>query len=128
MIRQLLKSISRKDTLGLWLKLHSLFQLKLEVSSEGGKGAEPLTVHDLQQQLFKLDTFYMREQSAIEYAMCRLESQKKETLDNFNELLNGANTVVGEEYLDVSLKSTAGKMQENVSKIEDAKQTFESEM
>ena len=53
----------------------------------------------------------MREQSAIEYAMCRLESQKNETIDNFNKLLSGANSVVGDDVLDVSLLETSDKMQ-----------------
>ena len=42
--------------------------------------------------------------------------------------MNEANQVVGEEYVDVSLEETTGKMKDNVSKIADAKTTFEKEM
>ena len=34
--------------------------------------------------LFKVDTYYLTEASALEYAMCKLESAKKETMDNFD--------------------------------------------
>ena len=43
-------------------------------------------------------------------------------------MLKGANTVVGDEYMDVSLHETAGQMKDNVGKIEEAKKTFEKEM
>ena len=46
-----------------------------------------MSVQDLQEQLFKLDTFYLREHSAVEYALCKLESQKSETSDHFDRLI-----------------------------------------
>lgn len=40
--------------------------------------------------LFKVDTYYMTEGSAIEYAMCKLESAKKETMETFDKLVEDA--------------------------------------
>jgi len=47
-MRFILKTLSRKETLLLWQKLHSLFQLKLEVKDEGKQiSLEPVTVTDI---------------------------------------------------------------------------------
>jgi hypothetical protein len=45
-VRQVLRFLTRKDSMDLWQKLHSIFQLKFEVN-EGSKQAEPLSVSDI---------------------------------------------------------------------------------
>ena len=45
----------------------------------------------------------MREASAIEYAMCKLESQKKETLEHFDSLITNAKNFVGNEVNEIAL-------------------------
>ncbi len=56
-IRECLRLLSRKDSMDLWQKLHPLFQLKFEIM-EANKQAEPLGVGDINEQLFKIDTYY----------------------------------------------------------------------
>ena len=128
-MRFILKTLSRKETLLLWQKLHSLFQLKLEVKDEGKQiNLEPVTVTDIQEMLFKVDTHYLMEGSAIEYAMCKLEGAKKETMEHFDKLLEDAQKLGNTEYQDTSLKQTNAGMSENVEKIKQSKSTYESEM
>ena len=67
--------------------------------------------------LFKVDTYYLTEASALEYAMCKLEGAKKETMDNFDKLLNDAKNIAGFEYQDTSLTETNAEMMNNVEKI-----------
>ena len=43
--------------------------------------------------LFKVDTYYLTESSAIEYAMCKLEAAKKETMETFDKLLADARKI-----------------------------------
>lgn len=86
----MLRQLSRKETLQLWQKLHSLFQLKLEVNDQGNFQVEPVSMTEISEMLFKVDTYYLTESSAIEYAMCKLESAKQETMDHFDKLLNDA--------------------------------------
>ena len=78
--------------------------------------------------LFKVDTYYLTESSAIEYAMCKLESAKKETMDNFDKLLTDAKNFAGADFVDTSLTETNAEMTDNVGKIEKAKSTYDSEM
>ena len=131
LVRQILKLITRKESLQLWMKLHSLFQLKLEVK-ETQKNiiqVEPLQVSDIQDQLFKLDTFYMRETAAIEYAMSKLDAQKKEALAQFDQLKNEtANIQENNEWLDNSLQQTNAKINQNIESLNTARDTFENEM
>lgn len=48
--RQILKYLNRRDCLKLWAKIHSLFQLKLDVQDAGkSKRIEPLCVSDIQE-------------------------------------------------------------------------------
>ena len=54
--------------------------------------------------LFKVDTHYLMEGSAIEYAMCKLEGAKKETMEHFDKLLEDAQKLGNTEYQDTSLK------------------------
>lgn len=78
--------------------------------------------------LFKVDTHYLREGSAIEYAMCKLEGAKKETMDHFDKLLEDARKIAGTEYMDTSLTGTNDAMNQNVDKIKQAKETYDGEM
>ena len=78
--------------------------------------------------LFKVDTYYLTEASALEYAMCKLESAKKETMDNFDQLLTDAKNIAGTEYQDTSLTETNAEMSNNVDKIQQSKATYDSEM
>jgi hypothetical protein len=56
-IREALRLLSRKDSMDLWQKLQPLFQLKFEIN-EANKQAEPLGVGDINEQLFKIDTYF----------------------------------------------------------------------
>ena len=96
-MRFILKQISRKETLQLWQKLHSLFALKLDVSDQGQATVEPVNVTDIQEMLFKVDTYYLTEASAVEYAMCKLETAKKETMETFDKLLVDARKISNTE-------------------------------
>ena len=113
----------------LWQKLHSLFQLKLDVSGKGSLTVEPVNVTDIQEMLFKVDTYYLTEASAIEYAMCKLESAKKETMEHFEKLLSDARRImIGGDDVDTSLKETNAEMTENMEKLKSAQATYETEM
>jgi len=48
--------------------------------------------------LFKVDTYYLTEASAIEYAMCKLEGAKQETFEHFDKLLGDAKKISATEY------------------------------
>ena len=78
--------------------------------------------------LFKVDTYYLTEGSALEYAMCKLESAKKETMETFDKLLEDARKISNGEYQDTSLVATNAEMSQNVDKIKHSKTTYESEM
>ena len=80
MFREALRLLSRKDSLDLWQKIHSLFQLKFEIQ-ENDKQAEPLGVSDINEQLFKIDTYFQKEHASINYALQKLDQHKQETLD-----------------------------------------------
>ena len=67
--------------------------------------------------LFKVDTYYLTEGSAIEYAMCKLESAKKETMETFDKLLDDARKISNSEYQDAALTETNAGMTQNVDKI-----------
>ena len=69
-----------------------------------------MAVTDIQEMLFKVDTHYLMEGSAIEYAMCKLEGAKKETMDHFDKLLEDARKIGSSEYQDTSLKETNAGM------------------
>ena len=56
----------------------------------------------------------MTEASAIEYAMCKLEGAKKETMDTFDKLLEDAKKIANSEYQDISLTQTNNEMSQNV--------------
>ena len=45
--RFMLKQLTRKETLQLWQKLHSLFQLKLDVGPKGQLQVDPVNVTDI---------------------------------------------------------------------------------
>ena len=79
-IREALRLLSRKDSMDLWQKLHPLFQLKFEIN-EANKQAEPLGVRDINEQLFKIDTYFQKEHASIDYALQKLDQYKKETLE-----------------------------------------------
>ena len=116
-MRFILKQLSRKETLQLWQKLHSLFQLKLDVADQGQTTVEPVNVTDIQEMLFKVDTYYLTEGSALEYAMCKLEAAKKETMENFDKLVLDARMISNSEYQDSSLVETNAEMTQNMEKI-----------
>ena len=97
--------------------MHSLFQLKLEISDQGKTSVEPVSVTDIQEMLFKVDTYYLTEGSAIEYAMCKLESAKRETMETFDNLIAEAKKIANSEYQDTSLIETNAGMSQNVDKI-----------
>ena len=78
--------------------------------------------------LFKVDTHYLTEASAIEYAMCKLEAAKKETFDSFDKLLEDAKKISGVDHVDTSLQQTNVEMTDNVNQIQHARETYESEM
>ena len=78
--------------------------------------------------LFKVDTHYLREGAAIEYAMSKLEAAKKETMDHFDKLLDDAGRIASTEYQDTSLKGTNQEMTQNMDKIKQAKETYDGEM
>ena len=87
--RQILKYLSRRDCLKLWAKIHSLFQLKLDVQDASkSKRIEPLCVSDIQEQLFKLDTFFTKEQASLEYALNKMEFQRSETRTQFERVIS----------------------------------------
>jgi hypothetical protein len=77
--QQILKYLNRVDTLKLWAKMHALFQLKLDSDTVARRMIEPLSVTDLQEELFKVDTFFTKEHAALEYALNKLEEQRLET-------------------------------------------------
>ena len=78
--------------------------------------------------LFKVDTYYLTEASAIEYAMCKLEAAKKETMETFDKLVEDARKISSSGYEDTSLTETNAGMTQNVDKILASKTTYESEM
>lgn len=78
--------------------------------------------------LFKVETYYLTEASAIEYAMCKLESAKQETFAHFDKLLSDADKIGAAEYQDTSLTNTNAEMIANIEKIEQSKKTYDSEM
>ena len=127
-MRFILKLLSRKDTLQLWQKLHSLFALKLEIADQGQATVEPVTVTDIQEMFFKVDTYYLTEASAIEYAMSKLEAAKKETMETFEKLIADARKISNSGYEDTGLTETNAGMTQNVDKILESKATYESEM
>ena len=73
-----------------------------------------------------MDTFYLREHSAVEYAMCKLESQKNETFDHFDKLITDGELI--NNQFDVSLIDTSKSMNDNVEKIKESKEKFDVEM
>lgn len=84
--RQALRSLSGKDSMDLWQKLHPLFQLKMEMNEtvNGGPGKmkikpEELTIADIHQQLFKLETHFQKEDTNIDFALQKLEQSRKQT-------------------------------------------------
>ena len=83
---------------------------------------------DISEKLFKVDTYYLTEQSAIEYAMSKLESAKKETMDHFDKLLQDAMQISAAEHQDTSLVATNNEMNANIEKIQASKKTYEGEM
>ena len=68
----------------------------------------------------------MREHSAVEYAMCKLESQKQETIDHFDKLIDDAGNI--NNHLDVNLNDTSTSMKGNVENMKESKEKFQSEM
>ena len=78
--------------------------------------------------LFKVDTYYLTEASAIEYAMCKLESAKKETMEHFEQLVEDARRLADSDYRDNSLTETNAEMTQNVDKIQQSKATYDGEM
>ena len=78
--------------------------------------------------LFKVDTYYLTEGSALEYAMCKLEAAKKETMETFDKLLEDARKISNSEYQDSSLTATNAEMAQNAEQIKQSKTTYENEM
>jgi len=85
--QQILKYLNRKDCLLLWAKIHSFFTLKLDSETVSRRMIEPLSVTDLQEELFKLDAFFTKEHAALEYALNKLEAQRVETKQQFDQVI-----------------------------------------
>ena len=68
------------------------------MSDQGNFQVEPVSVTDISEMLFKVDTYYLTEASAIEYAMCKLEGAKQETFAHFDKLLDDAQKLGASEY------------------------------
>ena len=58
--------------------------------------------------------------------MCKLESQKNETIDHFKKLIDDSQQI--NNQFDVSLVDTSKSMNDNVEKIKESKEKFEGEM
>ena len=58
--------------------------------------------------------------------MCKLESQKNETIDHFKKLIDDSQQI--NNQFDVSLVDTSKSMHDNVEKIKESKEKFEGEM
>ena len=71
----------------------------------------------------------MRETAAIEYAMSKLDAQKKEALAQFDQLKNETTNIQeNNEWLDTSLQQTNAKINQNIESLNTARDTFENEM
>ena len=84
------------------------------MSDQGNFQVEPVSVTDLSEMLFKVDTYYLTEQSAIEYAMTKLEGAKAETFAHFDKLLDDAAKIGAAEHQDTSLINTNAEMKSNI--------------
>lgn len=124
----ILKFLNRADSLKLWSKLHSLFQLKLDSEVQARRMIEPLTVSDLQEELFKVDTFFTKEHAALEYALNKLEAQRTETKEQFDNLIQQTDTIATIGGIDSQMTVTQDLLSRNKDGLRQNGKAFEQEM
>ena len=102
--------------------------MKLDVqTAPKGRHVETLCVSDIQEDLFRLDTFFTKEQAALEYALNKLEAQRTFTKLEFDKVIKQADSLK-QSGLDSNLLETSSLMGKNMDGLKNSGKAFEKEM